>query len=710
MAAAAVNKKKTKTPKTPNTKQYKNKRLQGLQEATPNSPPTPSIFKSAGHPSEVSTPLPVSLAGLDLSQDDNSTKKKLAPRSSLQFKIGPQFTETFVSVPILDSTNQFIQPKICPRIDRGFELIDGEWIGYKRNYFTLVSSFFFENVDFENFAGQEYHIIDPNSNHLVRIKYFAIQLVSRFAEQDSLTHINLIQHTAKRDRGPQFAPPIHPVIPSELPDHDIIREAANVRNVGKILKMDSIFYFDKDRHDDYKFNVGGLRDYPHLKIFKVARYERVQFSSSINYKKPSLNNKRFKLFVELVGYTENEEFVKLAYTETPPLIVRGRSPSNYVQEASANVLKETKSPKPQKKSTLKANMKSNLKAKPKPFLEFDCGGIQVEDFDIDNIDIDLQNLLGYPGEEGIENVIKDQDMKLDDGIVGIFDTEKPSDYFATSDFSNFPLDDVETFNILSLANKELVFEDATAGKHKKKRGRKPKSKQNKTLDRISDPSDANIDDRFKIDNSASSIKKSKKQSKSQKITKGKASLVLIKEKQTNKTMEDPLISETHNILHEITNTYQNTESRDSGDHLKFETLNNRNFTFDDTLNLKEPFENLPDFTTDQLEQDPGNLSVGSNNLILNQLFDRKNIDSHENGLPVFVNLSHIKDDGNLSNIFTTTAITDDFHENEFFLMNCKSQDLKDNLLEDTSLTDLHEFEINPSEMLGRYDEESGFLG
>lgn len=256
-----------------------------------------------------------------------SAKRKLAPRSSLQFKIGPQFAPTVIQNVILDSKGEEIKPILTPRIDRGFERIDEEWVGYKRNYFTLVSSFCFEGVSFLRFAADFFHTIDPQTGQRKKINYFGIRLSSKCADDDS--SVVLIQHTAKRDRGPQFEPPIHPAVPSNLPDHNIIREAANVRNTSKIAKLNRIFFFDRDDHEIEPSNIKGLQNYPTDKIIKVARYERIQFSSSINYKKPSLNNKRFKLFVELVGFTDIGDWIPLAYTETPPLIVRGRSPSNY---------------------------------------------------------------------------------------------------------------------------------------------------------------------------------------------------------------------------------------------------------------------------------------------------------------------------------------------------------------------------------------------
>lgn len=70
-------------------------------------------------------------------------KPKVAPRSVDLFRVGPPFSETVQHLPLYRSEDhQSVIPRIKARIDRGFELSSsGLWIGYKRNYFTLVASY-----------------------------------------------------------------------------------------------------------------------------------------------------------------------------------------------------------------------------------------------------------------------------------------------------------------------------------------------------------------------------------------------------------------------------------------------------------------------------------------------------------------------------------------------------------------------------------------
>ncbi|ODQ82325.1 hypothetical protein BABINDRAFT_31361, partial [Babjeviella inositovora NRRL Y-12698] len=260
------------------------------------------------------------------------TKEKLAPRSSLQFKVGPQFSPTTQGLSALYSTHSPHIPivsKISARIDRGFEKEGDEWIGYKRNYFTLVSSFEFPSMSLKTFLETEFYVVD-NFNNAVGVRFFGLKLISTCVEDG--TFINLVQHTAKRDRGPQQAPPVYPAVPGKLPDHETIKEAANVRNSSKIEKINRLFYLsDMDYRNGVRSSdeTNCLRGYPTNIISKVARYERVQFSSSINYRKPTSVVRHFNLVVQLIAHLENGVDVVVGFIESPSLIIRGRSPSNY---------------------------------------------------------------------------------------------------------------------------------------------------------------------------------------------------------------------------------------------------------------------------------------------------------------------------------------------------------------------------------------------
>lgn len=281
----------------------------------------------------------------------DSTNRKVAPRSSDLFKVGPQFSETRHHQDIYCKRNDLdVNPILEARIDRGFEVGEnGTWIGYKRNYFTLVASFSLENFNFDRFIQNKFYTYEKSSKNgesvgenKVEISYFAIRLVAKCSDDD--VSISLVQHTAKRDKGPQFPPPIYPAVPGDMPDHDTVRASCNKRNGNKIENMNKVFYFDRAEYY-HNTNLDTLKDdsvlknYPSDSIARVARFERIQFTSSIRLKSTSVNSRYFTLHVELLGIIENEDCqiqpILLSSIETPPLIIRGRSPSNYHKDRTS---------------------------------------------------------------------------------------------------------------------------------------------------------------------------------------------------------------------------------------------------------------------------------------------------------------------------------------------------------------------------------------
>lgn len=272
--------------------------------------------------------------------------KKVAPRSSDLYKIGPQFNETRHHQDVYCQGNDLeVTPRLHARIDRGFEMGDeGTWIGYKRNYFTLVASFSIDDFDFLRFIDNKFYTYEKlkSGQEKVEISYFAIRLVAKCTDDE--VNISLVQHTPKRDKGPQFPPPIYPAVPGDLPDHTTVKISSNKRNVTKIDNLNKIFYFDRaDYYRETNLNTvkdnSILKNYPSDSIARIARFERIQFTSSIRMRSSSVNNRFFTLHVELLGIIEDEDShiqpILLSSIESPPLIIRGRSPSNYHKDKTS---------------------------------------------------------------------------------------------------------------------------------------------------------------------------------------------------------------------------------------------------------------------------------------------------------------------------------------------------------------------------------------
>lgn len=286
-------------------------------------------------------------------EDDllDAAGRKVAPRSLDLFRVGPGFSETRHHQDIYCKKNDMdVNPILEARIDRGFETGEnGTWIGYKRNYFTLVALFLLENFDFNRFIQNRFYTYEKALSKdgelmekKVEILYFAIRLVAKCLDDE--VAISLVQHTAKRDKGPQFPPPIYPAVPGDMPDHETVRALCNKRNGSKIESMNKVFYFDRAEYY-HNANLDTLKDdlvlknYPSDSIARVARFERIQFTLSIRLKSTLVNTRYFTLHVELLGIIEDEDAqiqpILLLLIETPPLIIRGRSPSNYHKDRTS---------------------------------------------------------------------------------------------------------------------------------------------------------------------------------------------------------------------------------------------------------------------------------------------------------------------------------------------------------------------------------------
>jgi hypothetical protein len=174
-----------------------------------------------------------------------------------------------------------IVTNLIPKMDRGFFLNDNDYVCYRRNYFQLSASYSLEREDSLTVIldGRQVDVINFN--------------VAIHARVDSGNkEIGLVQHTAKRDKGPQLTPSPKTLQPGG----------------------DPFAYMDENNHN------------------RVATFERIQFkSATANNGKRRAAQQFFYVIVELNALTEKGE-VLIGQSQSVPLIVRGRSPSHYTDE------------------------------------------------------------------------------------------------------------------------------------------------------------------------------------------------------------------------------------------------------------------------------------------------------------------------------------------------------------------------------------------
>ncbi|KAL0093493.1 hypothetical protein F4703DRAFT_1718623, partial [Phycomyces blakesleeanus] len=201
--------------------------------------------------------------------------------------IGPPFGiateyESLVSV----ENHREIRPRLWARMDRGFFLQDLEWTCYRRNYFQVSASF-----DFENEMPDVECVVKSTGEQILS---FSVNLWAHVTEGGR--HIELVQHTPKRDKGPQ-----------RTPQPCTIRAGGNLDTGGTTLGA------------------------PHTIQPDLALFERIQFkTATANNGKRRAAQQYFRLNVDLLANTATGS-IRVMSIASAPLVVRGRSPGHYAE-------------------------------------------------------------------------------------------------------------------------------------------------------------------------------------------------------------------------------------------------------------------------------------------------------------------------------------------------------------------------------------------
>ncbi|ORZ19756.1 hypothetical protein BCR42DRAFT_410453 [Absidia repens] len=179
--------------------------------------------------------------------------------------------------------------RIQSKVDRGFFLADNDWTCYRRNYFQISSSFSLQGV-VVLYDGQELPCFVQDQDMLHEVDQFYIGISARLSDCDK--QILLIQHTAKRDKGPQNTPEARPIRP------------------GGNLSFSS---------------VGANQS--------IVTFERIQFkSATANNGKRRAAQQYYIVVMELFAKVRSSgKLVPVASTESQPVVVRGRSPGHYAE-------------------------------------------------------------------------------------------------------------------------------------------------------------------------------------------------------------------------------------------------------------------------------------------------------------------------------------------------------------------------------------------
>ncbi|KND00274.1 uncharacterized protein SPPG_04602 [Spizellomyces punctatus DAOM BR117] len=198
----------------------------------------------------------------------------------------PSWRPTTQSCAVLSmDRNKSYSIRLNPRIERGFFLADNDWTCYRRNYFQVSISFSAMDT-----VGHrvEMPCLVALDGQLHTVTAFHVGIGARTS--NGQREVELVQHTAKRDKGPQMLPE-----PKLCQPQDPMTTATR--------GVDS---------------------------FHSVTYERLQFkAATANNGKRRAAQQYHVLVAELYAELSDKSRIKIAITESAPLVVRGRAPGHY---------------------------------------------------------------------------------------------------------------------------------------------------------------------------------------------------------------------------------------------------------------------------------------------------------------------------------------------------------------------------------------------
>jgi len=235
---------------------------------------------------------------------------------------------------------QTIRSHIEAKVEKGFFMsCDNCWTCYRRNYFSVQCSY---SLSPYPISGQLYLVESGQKTHQP-IQALAIRL-SAAVDNGGGKSIELVQHTPKRDKGPQNplqitklapTPPgrMHSVphgFPMNTFDQNVPHQAQPL-----YLPLQAV---DSGNASQDAGGQGGYAQHPPSPTAYQHTFERIQFkSATANNGKRRAQQQYYHLIVELWADVrsitdKDPNWKKVAQRVSHQVVVRGRSPSHYKNE------------------------------------------------------------------------------------------------------------------------------------------------------------------------------------------------------------------------------------------------------------------------------------------------------------------------------------------------------------------------------------------
>ncbi|KAK6598167.1 NDT80/PhoG like DNA-binding family protein, partial [Botrytis cinerea] len=233
--------------------------------------------------------------------------------SQLGGPLTPPLNPTEVILTLQAADGQIITPEIFGKIDKGFFMAENDWTCYRRNYFSLSCSFTLQPI----VPGANVYLL-LSGGMRPQVQQFAMSIAAVVDSRDGKS-IELVQHTPKRDKGPQDKPPRIAVAPRPHTTHNMYGGDNGIGGGPRGM---------------YDGSFGQSPSSPP----NEATFERIQFkNATANNGKRRAAQQYYHLLVELfadlgTNHNHSERWVKIAVRMSAPMVVRGRSPGHYQSE------------------------------------------------------------------------------------------------------------------------------------------------------------------------------------------------------------------------------------------------------------------------------------------------------------------------------------------------------------------------------------------
>jgi meiosis-specific transcription factor NDT80 len=256
------------------------------------------------------------------------------------------FNEEQITTDLVSQDGVNIQPEISCKIEKGFFYSqEHAWTCYRRNYFSVSCSYSLEpHVD----CGAIYIKRKNENTNATEMKQIQALAVNLGASVDGSNGkiVELVQHTPKRDKGPQLRVahtklcPCHkgpshttPGAIGPFPTSYSYHTAANTLGNSPHLPLQ---HLTTQTRETQEAQAAGI-SFP-TPTATAHTFERIQFkNATANNGKRRAQQQYYHLIVELFADIRTdpsapEEWVKVAQRVSQQVVVRGRSPSHYKNE------------------------------------------------------------------------------------------------------------------------------------------------------------------------------------------------------------------------------------------------------------------------------------------------------------------------------------------------------------------------------------------